>query len=453
MLDNNKKAWIVAVDMGYGHQRAAYPLRHLSPGGNVVLANNYKGILRSEKKIWYNSRIVYELISRFKAVPFLGEKVFDLMDYFQSIPPFYPRRDLSKPTTQLKTTYRWIRKKRWGKGFINFLNAENPKIPLVSTFFIPAFMAEEHGYQGEIYCVICDADISRAWAPFNPKKSRIKYFAPCRRVVERLLLYGVKKENIFLTGFPLPKENLGGHNLNLLKKDLAQRLINLDLCSHYRKKYGSTVNRFLTDKLAGLNDNTQKCARRVPTITFAVGGAGAQRQLADDILFSLRNLIIKKRINFNLVAGSRNDVYLYFIERIKRVGLEKSLNNNLNIIFNVDKEQYFKDFNAELRVTDVLWTKPSELVFYAALGLPVIMAPSIGSQEIFNRRWLKTIGAGISQEDPLYASEWLIDWLESGWLAEAAMSGYLDERQFGTYSIEDVLFKGVKEPTTHYQLL
>ena len=101
----------------------------------------------------------------------------------------------------------------------------------------------------------------------------------------------------------------------------------------------------------------------------------------------------------------------------------------------------------------MLWTKPSELVFYSALGMPIIMAPSLGSQEDYNRTWLKTIGAGISQNDPRYTHEWLFDWVNSGWLAEAAMAGFLDSRQFGVYNIIDVVFNGVKEPTKSYQLL
>ncbi len=74
------------------------------------------------------------------------------------------------------------------------------------SFFIPAFMAEEHGYKGEIYCIICDADMSRAWVPLDPQKSKIKFFAPCRRVVERLKLYGVKEENIFFNWISTSKK-------------------------------------------------------------------------------------------------------------------------------------------------------------------------------------------------------------------------------------------------------
>ena len=128
-------------------------------------------------------------------------------------------------------------------------------------------------------------------------------------------------------------------------------------------------------------------------------------------------------------------------------------NHNIKIIFATEKDVYFQEFNEALRITDILWTKPSELVFYSALGIPIIMAPSVGSQEVFNRTWLKTINAGISQNNQKYTHEWLYDWVQSGWLAEAAMAGFLDSRQFGVYNIMDVVFKGVKEPHKSYQLL
>jgi hypothetical protein len=108
-------------------------------------------------------------------------------------------------------------------------------------------MAEEHNFKNDIYVVICDADISRAWAPLNPQKSRIKYLAPCRRVVDRLKLYGIKEENIFLTGFPLPEENLGDKTLDVLKSDVLSRIHNLDPQKRYHQKYSDTIVRFLKD--------------------------------------------------------------------------------------------------------------------------------------------------------------------------------------------------------------
>ena len=437
-------AWIVTVDMGYGHQRAAYPLRDLSPLGKVVVANNYQGIPRKDARIWKNIRTVYEAVSRTYSIPLIGPSIFGLMDSVQAIPDFYPHRDLSRPSLQLRQTYSSIRR-GWGKDLIKYLNTEN--LPLIATFFTAAFMAEEHGFKHDIYLTVCDSDISRAWVPFNPKQSKINYLAPTRRVVERLKLYGVREEKIFLTGFPLPPELVGDMNLDSIKKDVAERIINLDPSKRYRKKYAETLKQFLK----GIKINEEH--HHPLTLTFAVGGAGAQRHLAEDILKSLKKKLLNEEINLNLVAGSRNDVYLYFKQKIISLGLEKLLDKNLRLIFAVHKEDYFKLFNEALRTTDVLWTKPSELSFYTALGIPIIIAPPLGSQEKFNRTWLKTIGGGIDQEDPRYTAEWLDDWVESGWLAAAAMSGFLDGRQFGVQNIIDVVFHGEKTPEMDDELL
>lgn len=440
----NKQAWVVAVDMGYGHQRAAFPLRHLSPNGKVLIANNYQGIPLSDFRVWNSTRRLYETISRLNNLPIIGKKIFRAMDYFQRIDRFYPRRDLSKPSLQLSFLYRSIRG-GWGKDLVRYLNSKD--LPLITTFFTCAFMAEEHKFKNDIYLVICDSDVSRAWAPLVPSKSHIKYLAPCQRVVERLKQYGVRDDHIFLTGFPLPEEAIGAKNLDTLKKDLSERIINLDPERRYREKFAGTVQQFLK------NIKITERHHHPLTLTFAVGGAGAQRNIAEQILYSLKKKLLHEEINFNLVAGSRNDVFCYFRERIEEIGLAKVLGKNLKIVFEVDKEDYFKELNNVLRTTDVLWTKPSELVFYCALGLPIIMAPSLGSQEVYNRVWLKTIGAGISQNDPRYTHEWLFDWINSGWLARSAMSGYLDGRQFGVKNIVDVVFNGVTEPSRDNSLL
>ena len=48
---HNKKAWVVAVDMGYGHQRASYPLKRIAFGGKVINANKYDGIPEDDQEI------------------------------------------------------------------------------------------------------------------------------------------------------------------------------------------------------------------------------------------------------------------------------------------------------------------------------------------------------------------------------------------------------------------
>ncbi|NQU83237.1 MAG: hypothetical protein HQ536_00850, partial [Parcubacteria group bacterium] len=180
----NHKAWIVTVDMGYGHQRASFPLAHLAYK-KIISANNYRGIPEKDLNTWRTSRRFYEFISRFKRVPIFGTIAFGIFDKVQGIPSFYPRRDLSKPSFQVKEVYRLIKKRAWGKDLIDYLNT-SPKRPLITTFFVPAFMAELHGYDGDIYCLITDADFSRNWIPLKPVESRIKYLAPNYRVVDRL---------------------------------------------------------------------------------------------------------------------------------------------------------------------------------------------------------------------------------------------------------------------------
>jgi hypothetical protein len=440
---NNQHAYIITVNMGYGHQRAAYPLKDIAAcppewdhgEPTIIAANTYPGIPKKDMASWEGSRKVYETISRFKKVPIIGKAAFDMMDYVQRIEPFYPERDLSAPTLQVKQIYKMIHKKQWGKHLIDSLNRD-PK-PYITTFFITAFFAEEHGYKGDIYCLCTDTDISRAWAPLHPETSRIKYFAPTKRVKERLMCYGVRAENIYVTGFPLPKENIGARTTNhTLKQALGCRISNLDPKGIYQKKYEKILTEYLGTRYCTL------AAKHPFTIMFAVGGAGAQREIGIEILKSLRSKIEAKEMRLILVAGSRQDVFRYYEDEINKLGLMHSFDDCLQIVYGETKQAYFEKFNAALSTTDVLWTKPSELSFYAGLGLPIIMTPGIGSQEQFNRRWLHSVGAGMEQLDPEHCAEWLEDWMESGGLAEAAMEGFLDAPRNGVYHIEDIVVRG-----------
>jgi UDP-N-acetylglucosamine:LPS N-acetylglucosamine transferase len=414
------KSWIIAVNMGYGHQRTASPLKDLAPEGKIINANDYQGIPEKDRKIWETTRKFYEFISKFKRIPLIGPLVFFIFDQFQKILSFYPKREIIKPNFQLKQIFSLI-KKGWGKHLIEKLK-EKP-LPLITTFFTPAFMAEFFKYPGEIFCVVCDADISRTWASLKPKESKIKYFVPTQRVVERLKLYGVKKENIFLTGYPLPQDLIGSENLETLKEDLKYRLLNLDPKKRYFHYYQPLIKSYLGE--------LPKEANHPLTIMFAVGGAGAQKEIGIKIVKSLAKKIKTGEVKAILVAGIREKVKEYFEKKTK--GL------NVEIIFEKNIESYFQNFNQALRKTDILWTKPSELSFYTALGLPIIIAPPIGSQEDFNKRWLLQLGSGMSQKNPNYTNQWLFDLLDSGWFAEAAMDGFIEGEKLGTLNIKKII--------------
>ena len=430
-MSTKQKIALVAVDLGYGHQRAAFALRHLDRRGKMTLANNCVGIPVSDKETWDAGRRPYEIISRAKRIPLLGDFLFWFMDQMQKISDFYPRRNLIKQSLQLKVNVRMIKKRNWGKHMIDSLDKEN--LPMLTTFFTIAYMAEEFGYRNDIYLVVCDADVSRAWAAPNSTTSKIKYLVPNRRVYERLQLYGVSRENIFFTGFPLPPENLGKSNLNIIRHDLAARLKNLDPNNRYISKYKKTIAEHLKDcKLP-------KSATHPLTITFTVGGAGAQREMGIQIVSALKKKLEGGEVRINLIAGIHDSVRDYFERSVIGLGLKSVLNKNIFILYEPKREKYFEEFNRIMRITDVLWTKPSELSFYSALGIPIIMTEPLGSQEKFNRKWLKNIGSGLDQENVSYANEWLFDWLNSGWLAEAAMQGFLEAPKFGAFNIEKVI--------------
>ena len=92
--------------------------------------------------------------------------------------------------------------------------------------------------------------------------------------------FGVKDENIFFTGYPLPSENIGTENLEILKYDLKHRLFNLDPKRKYFEKYKTLIEENL-GKLPEKPDHPL-------TIMFSVGGAGAQKEIGIKLLKCLR---------------------------------------------------------------------------------------------------------------------------------------------------------------------
>jgi hypothetical protein len=83
----------------------------------------------------------------------------------------------------------------------------------------------------------------------------------------------------------------------------------------------------------------------------------------------------------------------------------------------------------------VLWSKPSEITFFAALGLPLIVSAPVGQHEAYNRRWAIEAGAAIAQPAANLAGEWLSDLISDGTLAGAAWSGFRRLPNLGLYKI------------------
>lgn len=426
--NSNGKAWVVSATMGYGHHRGVYPLKTIAEEG-IITVGSGKATSKNEEKMWKQVLGVYEFISRAKGIPIIGNPIFNLLETFLHIPSYYPMRDLSNSTFQVD-----MLRSRINKGLCAGMleTVRNKNLPIVTSFYAPAIAADMYGSQN-VYCIICDADLNRVWVAKEPWESRIEYFAPCGKAAQRLKAYGVPDERIYITGFPLPIELLGAKNLDVLKSNLGQRLIQLDPTNKFRNRHEKNVNHFLGE------ENYRKKKERKLTITYAVGGAGAQKEIGGKIAESLKSKILNNEVKLNLIAGIKPGVRDYFIDVKSKIAVD---NSKIEIVYSENIDDYFTKFNAVLKDTDILWTKPSELSFYSALGLPIIMTPPIGSQEKFNSKWLSEIQAGIRQEDPAYTDQWLFELLHKGRLADAAWSGFLKVRKLGTYKIFEILENG-----------
>jgi hypothetical protein len=134
-----------------------------------------------------------------------------------------------------------------------------------------------------------------------------------------------------------------------------------------------------------------------------------------------------------LLAGVRGDIATSFRALVARAGLAE--HPGVRVVGDEDLDGYFRACNALLAETDILWTKPSEMTFYGALGLPLLLAPPVGAQERYNRRWAVENGAGLEQRDPRFSGEWLAEWLADGTLAAAAWAGFRRLPKLGLYRI------------------
>ena len=420
---STNQAWVVAVDMGYGHQRAAYPFRDIAYE-EIITANTGAMVDAAERRRWQTLQGLYEGVSRVNKVPVIGPWLWKTYDRFQAISPHYPFSDRSKPSFGSMRLDR-LMKKGFGGSVIRHTQ-KREDLPLLTTFFAIALAADHFGRK-DVFLVVTDTDVNRVWVAQEPAKTRIHYLAPTPLNRQRLRQYGVPDDRIFVTGFPLPLENVA-----TAAEDLRRRIVVLDARGRFRHGYG----RMLEAELGPMPAD----AAGPLSITFAVGGAGAQAEMARDILQSLAGSLREGRMRLNLVAGVRAEVRDYFERTVRELGLAAELGRSVRVLFAPTKDEYFAAFNLLLRETDILWTKPSELCFYPALGIPLVMSAALGAHEERNLQMVLRAGAGQRQEDPRAAAEWLTDWRNNGLLALNAFQGYFHMPRYGTENIKRVLF-------------
>jgi UDP-N-acetylglucosamine:LPS N-acetylglucosamine transferase len=219
----------------------------------------------------------------------------------------------------------------------------------------------------------------------------------------------VRKENIVVTGFPLPPTLEHRAETNL-----EQRV----------------------ERLAGIRCSGVRDADRVPLLTFAVGGAGAQAERGRQLLRALKQPLRAGALRLALVAGTRPRLGARFRQWcVSEFG--EDWRGAVEVLEADSFEPYYRRFNKLLERTDLLWTKPSELVFYAALGLPLILDDPVGAHEKANARWVIGHGAGVVSPAPARIWPDLERWFAEGALAGCARSGFENLPRGGANAIRD----------------
>jgi hypothetical protein len=334
------------------------------------------------------------MLSRAGNVPVVGSLLAEVLQGVTKIPSLYPLRDLSARTPAVRLLEQAARD---GMGLGLAARLQRSQTPLLATFFGPAVLSDYHGCD-RIYCVVTDSDVNRIWAPVSPRRGNITYLVPTLRVRRRLKAYGVPGSKIVMTGYPLPHELVGGTDAHLLRKNLRRRLLALDRKGVFLRECREEVSYFLGD--------LGEVPEAPPHLVFAVGGAGAQAEMVEEFLPSLAHSLRKGKLRLTLVAGLRPEVAERFRVAIDACELGEELASGAVSILQKDNhDEYFRAFNELLAEADILWTKPSELSFFGALGLPLLFSWPVGSHERYNRRWAINSGSGIKQGELRHAGQ------------------------------------------------
>src|SRR5438105_6702044 len=212
---------VAAIDMGYGHLRAAAPLADAL--GVPLLRMDLPPLAGPvDARLWWRTRAMYEPLTRWSQSGPAAAPLRAMLARITAIPN--GAEDSSGPTAGT----RWMeRAARHGAGRTRAAHLRETGAPLLSTFYAAPILAELHGAE-RLHCVVTDADVNRIWAPPDPARSRIRYYVPSEPALRRIESYGVAPERIRLTGFPLPHELVGGRKMTPLKANLAARLGRLD---------------------------------------------------------------------------------------------------------------------------------------------------------------------------------------------------------------------------------
>jgi UDP-N-acetylglucosamine:LPS N-acetylglucosamine transferase len=390
--------------MGFGHLRAAHNIasQSRSPILRVDRDPYMNGI---DEFLWKSSQFIHTYGSRDKESN--GKFLYSWFERTMAIPENGVPPPLG-PSRFVKTMWKFGA----GDKLFETLSRDNPT--LLHTFYLPAILAMYHGYRGKSFLLLCDTDFHRVWAPIDPGKYDLRYCVPISSSADRLISYGVNKEKIFVTGFPLPSINTGGRDLRVLEREFD-----------FRK------SRLERDSTAPL------------TIMFPFSGAGAYSNVLADLVKSIHEDLKEGSLRLIVSCGDSMHALRSAENLFVNYGIEES--EFAEIMFREDIFAAFDEFNLALRSTDVMITKPSEMVFYGALGIPLVFLPPIGAHEEKNRDYLFSNECAVNMVPSTDFPRWLERSRRKGLLLELAENGFTRLPKNGGTAIDELLVDGSPE--------
>ena len=389
---------ITSALMGYGHLRAAHNLSCLG-GAPVARVDREPFVGGIDELIWNSAQRIHTYGSRDAE-----SKNRFLYNWFDGLMRIQDHR---KPPSLMGSKFiRLLSALKVGERFFDSLSPDYPT--LLHTFYLQAMISLYRRYRGRNYLLLCDTEFHRVWVPIDPEEPNIDYMVPVPRSADRLMSYGVPSERIHVTGFPLPPVNTGAGDLATLITDLEIR--------RSRLGSGSTVPL---------------------TIMFPFSGAGAYSNMLAELVKSLLDDLRDGNVRLIVSCGDNEHALKNAENLFVNYGLDEC--EYTEVIFDRDLFKSLDKFNVALKSVDVIITKPSEMVFYAALGIPMIFLPPIGDHEARNREYLIDNKCAVDMSSIRDFPRWLDKSRKTGQLLELAEMGYQRLSKTGGFEIDQLV--------------
>ena len=335
-----------------------------------------------EQRLWRASRRFYEVTSRASQLPVVGAPLRSLLEALTHIPHLYPLRDLSAPTFQARSLDRLIRK-GLGRGLADHLQGDRRaaadhllrarprrRPPRLRAGLLPRHRLGHQPRLGAAAARAAADPLLRAEPAGGAAAARLRRGARADRV-HRLPAAGRAARRAGPAGAaaqPGRAPGAAGPRAGLPRPD-PRRDPSLP------GRPAAPIRR------AGRRWSRSRWA--APARRPSWRGACSR---------SLQPLIEEGRLRLCLVAGVRAEVAASSAAGSREAGLGAADRAAAHPVGRTSTS-YFPRFNALLAETDILWTKPSEMTFFAALGLPLVLRGRSGVHERYNRRWAVENGA------------------------------------------------------------